>query len=219
MELIFGTIAALLPIVNPFSTAPLFISLTEGYSNAERNNQAKKGVIYMCGILLVFLVAGTFIMKFFGLSLPGMRIAGGILVSGVGLGMLKPKDTEHTDAERAEAATKRDISFTPLAMPSLSGPGAISVVIGMSSIARGSWMDYIYIALGILVVALIVYFILRSSARLVKLLGVNGLHAMTKIMGFIILCVGVQFVVTGVLGVLTGDEIKTFIQSFTNVIF
>lgn len=214
MELIFGTIAALLPIVNPFSTAPMFLSLTEGYPEAERNNQAKKGVIYMTAILLVFLVAGTFIMNFFGLSLPGMRIAGGILVSGVGMGMLNPKDSTHTEAEAKEAAAKRDISFTPLAMPSLSGPGAISVVIGMSSIAKGSWLDYMYIALGILAVATIVYFTLRSSTRLVKLLGVNGLHAMTKIMGFIILCVGVQFVVTGVLGVITGEQMKEFIESF-----
>lgn len=213
MELIFGTIAALLPIVNPFSTAPMFLSITESYSVAERNNQAKKGVIYMSAILLTFLVAGTFIMNFFGLSLPGMRIAGGILVSGVGMSMLKPKDTEHTDEEKKEATVKQDISFTPLAMPSLSGPGAISVVVGMSSIAKGDWLDYVYIAAGILVVAVIVYFILRSSTGLVKLLGVNGLHAMTKIMGFIILCVGVQFVVTGVLGVLTGDEVKAFIQS------
>ncbi len=214
MELIFGTIAALLPIVNPFSTAPMFLSLTEGYSEAERNLQAKKGVMYMSAILLVFLLAGSFIMNFFGLSLPGMRIAGGILVSGVGMGMLKPKDSEHTEAEAKEAKAKQDISFTPLAMPSLSGPGAISVVIGMSSIAQGYWLDYVYIALGILAVAAIVFFTLRSSTRLVKLLGVNGLHAMTKIMGFIILCVGVQFVVTGVLGVLTGDQIKEFIQSF-----
>ncbi len=214
MELIFGTIAALLPIVNPFSTAPMFLSLTEGYTEAERNVQAKKGVMYMSAILLVFLVAGTFIMNFFGLSLPGMRIAGGILVSGVGMGMLKPRDSEHTEAEVKEAKAKQDISFTPLAMPSLSGPGAISVVIGMSSIAQGDWLDYIYIAAGILAVAAIVFLTLRSSTRLVKLLGVNGLHAMTKIMGFIILCVGVQFVVTGVLGVLTGDQIKEFIQSF-----
>ncbi len=216
MELIFGTIAALLPIVNPFSTAPMFLSLTEGYSEAERNLQAKKGIMYMSAILLVFLVAGTFIMNFFGLSLPGMRIAGGILVSGVGMGMLKTKDSDHTEAEEKEAKEKRDISFTPLAMPSLSGPGAISVVIGMSSIAKGSWLDYLYIALGILAVATIVFFILRSSTKLVKFLGVNGLHAMTKIMGFIILCVGVQFVVTGVLGVLTGEQIKDFILSFQN---
>jgi multiple antibiotic resistance protein len=216
MELIFGTIAALLPIVNPFSTAPMFLSLTESYTAEERNKQAKQGVIYMSAILLVFLVAGTFIMNFFGLSLPGMRIAGGILVSGVGMGMLKPEDSHHTEAEANEAKTKQDISFTPLAMPSLSGPGAISVVIGMSSIAKGDWLDYAYIAIGIVAVALIVYVILRSSTRLVKWLGVNGLHAMTKIMGFIILCVGVQFVVTGVLGVLTGDQIREFIMSLHN---
>lgn len=215
MELIFATIASLLPIVNPFSTAPMFLSLTESYSEMERNKQAKQGVLYMVAILLVFLVAGTFIMNFFGLSLPGMRIAGGILVSGVGMGMLKPKDNEQTEEETKEAQTKRDISFTPLAMPSLSGPGAISIVIGMSSIAEGYWLDYVYIALGILVVAAIVYITLRSSTKLVRFLGVNGLHAMTKIMGFIILCVGVQFIVTGVMGVLTGDQIREFIESFS----
>lgn len=214
MELIFATIASLLPIVNPFSTAPMFLSLTESYSEIERNKQARQGVLYMVAILLVFLVAGTFIMNFFGLSLPGMRIAGGILVSGVGMGMLKPKDNfEQTEEETKEAEAKQDISFTPLAMPSLSGPGAISVVIGMSSIAHGHWLDYVYIALGILVVAAIVYITLRSSTKLVRFLGVNGLHAMTKIMGFIILCVGVQFIVTGVMGVLTGDQIREFIES------
>ncbi len=214
MELILGTIAALLPIVNPFSTAPMFLSLTESHSVAERNRQARQGVIYMSAILIVFLIAGTFIMNFFGLSLPGMRIAGGILVCGVGMSMLKPKDTEHTESEMKEAVSKQDISFTPLAMPSLSGPGAISVVIGMSSITNGYWLDYVYIALGILAVALIVYITLRSSTRMVRLLGVNGLHAMTKIMGFIILCVGVQFVVTGVMGVATGDQMREFILSF-----
>ncbi len=214
MELILGTIAALLPIVNPFSTAPMFLSLTESFSKTERTQQATRGVIYMSAILLMFMVAGTFIMNFFGLSLPGMRIAGGILVAGVGMNMLKPKDDfGQTKAESKEVKTKQDISFTPLAMPSLSGPGAISVVIGMSSVAGRQWIDYLYIAIGILAVATIVYITLRSSTRLVQVLGVNGLHAMTKIMGFIILCVGVQFIVTGVLGVLTGEEIQEFIRS------
>ncbi|MDX9732440.1 MAG: MarC family NAAT transporter [Bdellovibrionales bacterium] len=216
MELIFGTIAALLPIVNPFSTAPMFLSLTESCTEEERARQARQGVIYMAAILLTFLVAGTFIMNFFGLSLPGMRIAGGILVSGVGMGMLKAKDEHQTEEERKEAVAKRDISCTPLAMPSLSGPGSISVVIGMSSIAKGNWFDHLFIAIGILIVAVVVFGILRSSSRLVKFLGVNGLHAMTKIMGFIILCVGVQFVVTGVLGVLTGDQIREFLSSINS---
>lgn len=212
MQLIFVTLAALIPIINPFSIGPMFLALTQDYSEQERKVQAKKGVIYMTMILLVCLVGGSLIMNFFGLSLPGMRIAGGILVAGVGLGMLKPKDNfERTDDEMNEAIEKADISFTPLAMPSLSGPGAISVVIGLGSLVE-EWYDYGFIALGILLVAVIVFVVLRSATKLVKVLGVNGLHAMTKIMGFIILCVGVQFVVNGVMGIITGDEMLEFIR-------
>ena len=88
----------------------------------------------------------------------------------------------------------------PLAMPSLAGPGAISVTIGLATLVE-VWWQYLAIAAGILVVAAIVFTTLRLSTRLVVVLGVSGLHAMTRIMGFLILCVGVQFVVNGVMGV------------------
>jgi multiple antibiotic resistance protein len=213
MELIFATIAALLPIINPFSTAPLFLSLTQNDTDDYRNEQATKGVIYMLAILIVSLVGGSFIMSFFGLSLPGMRIAGGILVAGVGMNMLKPHDDNDntTPDEQKEGVNKKDISFTPLAIPSLSGPGSISVVIGMSSLANGV-SDYCYIALGIIFVACVALLVLRSATKLVTVLGVNGLHAMTKIMGFLILCVGIQFVIHGIMDILTGDEMFEFLK-------
>lgn len=206
MELAIATIVALLPIINPFSTAPMFLAITEGDTDAERREQARKAVIYMVCILVAFLVGGTFIMQFFGLSLPGLRIAGGILVAGVGMRMLYPKDDAgQTRAEHQESKRKRDVSFTPLAMPSLAGPGAISVTIGLTSLAT-SWLDFAAIIFGILVVAGIVFLTLRLSTRLVGIMGVNGLHAMTKIMGFLILCVGIQFVVNGVIGVASSPE-------------
>ena len=207
LEIIIATIISLLPIINPFSTAPLFLAITEGDTDAERNEQARKAVIYMVCILVAFLLAGTFIMKFFGLSLPGLRIAGGIIVAGVGMRMLYPKDkVEQTDDEHAESRQKADVSFTPLAMPSLAGPGAISVTIGLTSLAD-SWWDYTAILLGIFVVAGVVLLTLRLSTRMVHFLGVNGLHAMTRVMGFLILCVGVQFVVNGIIGVASDPEL------------
>jgi multiple antibiotic resistance protein len=163
-------------------------------------------------ILVAFLVGGTFIMKLFGLSLPGLRIAGGILVAGVGMRMLYPKDdTGQTEAERRESKRKRDVSFTPLAMPSLAGPGAISVTIGLTSLAT-SLIEFAAIIAGILVVAAMVYVTLRLSTRLVRVLGVSGLHAMTRIMGFMILCVGVQFIVNGIIGVASSPELINAIQ-------
>jgi multiple antibiotic resistance protein len=213
MELIFAAIAALLPIINPFSTAPLFLAMTEGYSERERQDQAQRGVIYMVCILTAFLVGGSFIMNFFGLSLPGLRIAGGILVAGVGMRMLYPKDNHgQTPAEESEAKAKADIAFTPLAMPSLSGPGAISVTIGLTSMAT-STLHYVSIFVGILIVAGIVLAVLRASTKLVRLLGVNGLHAMTKIMGFLILCVGIQFVVNGVRGIASDPDLLAAIRA------
>jgi multiple antibiotic resistance protein len=215
MELAIATVVALLPIINPFSTAPMFLAITEGDTETERREQARKAVIYMVCILVAFLVGGTFIMQFFGLSLPGLRIAGGILVAGVGMRMLYPKDTDQTSAEHQESKRKRDVSFTPLAMPSLAGPGAISVTIGLTSLAT-SWLDFVAIILGILLVAIMVFVTLRLSTRLVGVLGVNGLHAMTKIMGFLILCVGVQFIVNGVIGVASSPELINGILQVIN---
>lgn len=217
MQLAIATLIALLPIINPFSTAPMFLSITEGDTDAERREQAGKAVIYMVCILVAFLVGGTFIMKFFGLSLPGLRIAGGILVAGVGMRMLYPKDDGgQTRAEHMESKRKRDVSFTPLAMPSLAGPGAISVTIGLTSLAR-SWLDFASIIVGILLVAVLVYATLRLSTGLVRLLGVNGLHAMTRIMGFLILCVGVQFIVNGIVEVVYSPElINGVLQAIDN---
>lgn len=198
IELIFATLAALLPIVNPFSTAPLFLAITEGQDEATRVEQARKGVIYMVAILGTFLVAGTLIISFFGISLPGVRIAGGILIGRVAFRMLYPPDEgELTPDEAKESKQKRDISFFPLAMPSLSGPGSIAVTISMATLAT-NWWDYFAIFIGIAILGGLVFITLRLSGNLTRLLGVNGVHAMTKIMGFLIFCIAIQFIVTGV---------------------
>lgn len=202
-ELILGTAIGLLPIINPFAAAPVFLAITEGDSDARRRQQARMGCVYMVLILVSFLVGGSFIMSFFGISIPGIRVAGGLMVAGIGLGMLRPpRPTAETEKERAEARAKRDISFTPLAMPQLSGPGSIAVTVGFTSLAT-HWLDYVAITLGIMVVAVISYITLRLSTSIVRLIGVNGMSAVTKIMGFLLLCVGVQFVVNGVIAIAT----------------
>lgn len=197
-ELIFLTVASLLPIINPFSTAPLFLAITEGFDKETRNSQATKGVIYMVCILGVFLVAGTLIINFFGISLPGVRIAGGILIGRIAFKMLYPPDRVNlTPEEEKESAQKEDISFFPLAMPSLSGPGSIAVIISMATLTN-DWFEYLAIFIGILILAVIVWGTLRVSGELTRLLGVNGIHAMTKVMGFIIFCIAIQFIVNGI---------------------
>lgn len=199
LELAFITIAALLPIVNPFSTAPLFLAITEGQSPETRREQGKKGVIYMIAILSTFLVAGTLIMSAFGISLPGVRIAGGILIGRVAFRMLYPPERgEISDEEKQETRKKQDISFFPLAMPSLSGPGSIAVTISLATLVT-NWWEYLAIFFGIVVIGAIVLVTLRLSGNLTRYLGVNGVLAMTKIMGFLIFCIAIQFIVNGLL--------------------
>jgi multiple antibiotic resistance protein len=205
-ELILGTVIALLPIINPFASTPVFLAITEGDTEVQRERQARRGCLYMVAILVLSLIGGTFIMNFFGISIPGLRIAGGLLVSGIGLSMLSSRTPAQEERERDAARAKRDISFTPLAMPMLSGPGSIAVTIGFTSLAETP-LDYAAIILGIIVVAFISYLVLRISSRIVQVIGINGMSALTKIMGFLLLCIGIQFVVNGLLGVATDPEV------------
>ena len=201
-QLILGTVVALLPLINPLASAPTFLAITEGDSRERRLQQLRMACIYMVMILVSFLVGGTFIMKFFGISIPGLQIAGGLLVAGIGSGMLMapPRELEQTDAAQVAARAKRDVSFSPLAMPMMSGPGSIAVTIGFTSLAS-DWIDYGAIILGIVIVAIISYLVLRLSERVVGIIGINGMNALSKVMGFLILCIGIQFVVNGVLGI------------------
>jgi multiple antibiotic resistance protein len=203
-ELILGTVIALLPLIKPLASAPTFLAITEGDTHERRLQQLRNACIYMIVILVSFLVGGTFIMNFFGISIPGLRIAGGLLVAGIGSSMLMApgRDPKRSDAAEEEARAKRDVSFSPLAMPMLSGPGSIAVTIGFTSLAT-QWLDYVAIILGIAVVAVITYGTLRLSERVVLVIGVNGMNAVSKVMGFLILCIGIQFVVNGILGIVT----------------
>jgi len=104
-ELIIGTVIALLPIINPLAAAPSFLAITEGDSRERRLQQLRHACFYMVGILVSFLIGGTFIMSFFGISIPGLRIAGGFLVAGIGSAMLlgAPRDPRPDDPAEAEA--------------------------------------------------------------------------------------------------------------------
>ena len=212
-QLILGTIVALLPVINPVASTPVVLTITEGDTEERRTHQVKMGCFYMVVILVSCLFGGSFIIRFFGISIPGIRIAGGLLVSGLALSMLAtPREDSDERRRREEARAKRDISLTPLAMPMLSGPGSIAVTMGFSSLAD-HWLDYAAIILGIVTVAVISYLTLRLSGRMVRLVGANGMNALNKFMGFLLLCIGVQFVVNGVTNIATDPDLLRAIHT------
>jgi len=108
-----------------------------------------------------------------------------------------PDNVDLTPEEEKGSVKKEDISFFPLAMPSFSGPGSIAVIINMATLTD-NWLEYFAIFIGILILAIIVWGTLRISGEMTRLHGVNGIHAMTKIMGFIIFCIAIQFIVNGI---------------------
>jgi len=197
--LLFASFTSLFSVVNPLAAMPLFLSLTDRYTEKERIRIAKKASFYMFGILFIFLFVGTYILSFFGISLAGIRIAGGLIIMRAAYSMLNPEKggRKLTDEDEAAALEKEDISFSPLALPLLSGPGSIAVVIGFATQA-GDFDDYLINSISIVLVVLLTYIILRLAPISAKYIGPTGLNVMTRLMGFIALAISVQFILSGI---------------------
>ena len=196
----FGTLIALIPITNPIGAIPIFYSLTVHSTPNYRLEQARKIAINVVGVLLTFLLIGKLILSFFGLSLGVLRIAGGLIVGHTAWEMVTAR-RRLTPVEQQDAADKDDISFTPMAVPIIGGPGAIGVVLGLSTQAN-HWNDYVGCGLGIGLLGLIVYGSLRLGEPLVEKLGATGLGALNRILGFLILSIAVQLISHGLFDLL-----------------
>lgn len=193
------------------------MSITGDKTKKERQNQAFKASVYTVGILITFLIAGTVIMEFFGISIPGLRIAGGVMVIRVAFSMLQAKENEMKPATKEEASEKKDVSFTPLAMPSLSGPGVIAVTIGLSA-GTDQWLDYSAIVLGIILTVLAAFLTLRASDKILNFFGNTGMNALSKIMGFLLLCVGIQFLINGITEIIVAEQfLQRLIENIQSV--
>jgi multiple antibiotic resistance protein len=200
-------VAGLLPIANPFSTAPVFLAVSTNLDSESKKKLLKLTCIYMFSILIIFLLAGALILSFFGISVSALRIAGGLIITVLGFRMLFPdmgKDKPEVTVHTYEQA--KGLAFTPLAMPMLSGPGSIAVIISMAAkisenesfLLRLS--GYAVVGIGILATVTLCWLVLRSSTKIIKILGPTGIDALTRIMGFILICIGVEFAVSGIKG-------------------
>lgn len=196
-----GTFISLFSIVDPPMAAPLFVTLTDGQSPEQRNQVARRASMFSFAILGIFFITGSLILNFFQISIDALRIAGGLMILSSAYGMLNKKDSldEVEENEAKKKANKHDdIAFSPLAMPILSGPGAIAVIIGMTANAGGSILKYVVILLAIMAVCFSSYITMRISDTIMNRMGPTIVKAFTRIMGFILLCVGVQFLVNGI---------------------
>lgn len=201
MELFLISFGALFSIMNPLGTVPVFVGLTGDNTKKERAVISFWTAIDVLAILLLSFFAGKFILSFFGISLNALKIAGGLIIASSGFALLTGKFREHKGMKRdriQEDIHSRDsISLTPLAIPMLAGPGTISLLIAYNQ--EYQLTNEILILVGAMVfVSFTIYLILKSAHLIVKFLGASGINALSRIIGFIVIAIGVEYIISSV---------------------
>ncbi len=190
---------ALLAIVDPPGNVGIVLGITEADEPHHRRRQILRGHIWALALLVVFLFAGRAVLMWFGLTVDAVRVGGGLILLKIGFDLLTAEEkTKHSAEEDADSRTRKDVSFFPLAMPLIAGPGAITVV--LSSAVEGSQQSTEYwlgALVAIFAVILISWLILNSATGVLRMLGKSGVAAITRIMGFLIICISVQMILVG----------------------
>lgn len=193
------TILGLLPIMNPPAAATVLLGLSKGKDKSYIVSQTKSTGLYLFIALCISFFIGASVLELFSISIPSLRLGGGIIIVAIGFNMLFPR------AESKASPTDQDsIALVPLTIPSLCGPGSMAMIISLAAqIATyenhiSILSVYIGIVMGLAIVTLIATFTLTMAYPLLKALGQNGINAFTRIMGFLLICMGVQFFTLGI---------------------
>lgn len=198
MEFSLMALSSVFFVVDPFATIPAFLVMTAADSESKRSRMARQAAWTCLFILSVFAVAGSVIFRLFGISPPAFKIAGGLLLFLVALDMLQAKrsGTQEVSEERAEGLEKEEVGVTPIGIPMLAGPGAISTVMVLMGQAR-NWWSVLPVFAAIAVTALASFFIPAIANRVRGLLGEIGIRILMRLMGLVLVAIAVQFVVNG----------------------
>jgi multiple antibiotic resistance protein len=198
VTLFLTSVISLFSLINPLSAIPVFISLTSNYSIALLKRTIQKTAFYVFCVCIVSFYLGVFILDFFGITIHALQLAGAIIISRSGFLLLNSQHKNDIQGPvKEESVNKEDISFSPLAMPLLAGPGSISLLINLS-ITSKDWVSNSIIVGAISVVCLLIFLILYTAPKVLKHLGQGGLRSMSKIMGFIVLALGIQMAVSSI---------------------
>jgi multiple antibiotic resistance protein len=197
MELFLSIFAALFSVINPLGTVPVFVGLTQTDSKINRDKTAFWTSINVLAILLISFFAGKFVLQFFGISINSLRMAGGLIIASSGFALLTGSFTKHKGMKKssvqADIETRSEVSLTPLAIPMLAGPGSISLLITYNQTMQ-SVSGISLAVMAILAVCGCVYAVLRTSHAIVKSLGASGINAISRIIGFIVIAIGIEYI-------------------------
>ncbi|WP_370681367.1 MarC family NAAT transporter [Comamonas sp. GB3 AK4-5] len=210
IQLVGLGLALLLPLANPLTSMTLLLSLGGQLPHIERQRQIKEATMYVVGIMLVAYYGGSWIMQTFSISIPSLQIAGGLIVASIGFSMLFPSsrldETPEADAVSQQQGKRKppNIAFVPLALPGTAGPGTIAMIISGAASLRPSvtdgyapWVLTVAPLLIFALLGLLFWVVLRFADRIAELLGAGGVEAISRVMGFLLVCMAVQFVIDG----------------------
>lgn len=210
MELFIYIFVALFSVINPLGAVPIFVGLTQDDSDKERQRISFWTAINVFLILFISFFIGQYVLAFFGISIDALRIAGGFIIVNSGFSLLNRKFSRgrgvHKEVE-SDAQKRNDIALTPLAIPMLAGPGSISLLIAM-------YQDYqqfdqqVSACLAMGAVALVIFLVMRSAHYLARLLGASGIVAISRIIGFIVIAIGVQYITSSVVNIVENIHFK-----------
>ncbi|MCE9678750.1 YchE family NAAT transporter [Shewanella sp. AS1] len=195
----------LIAIINPIGLLPVFVSLTSHQTDVERNLTAKHANIAVVIILLVTIIAGQHILNMFSISLSAFRIAGGSLIAIIAMSMLQGKlgEVKRNQEEDREASAMESVAVVPLALPIMAGPGAISSVIVFGA-QHNSMSDLIGMSLTVVIFGLTSFALFKMAPMLYKWLGKTGINVITRLMGLLMLSIGIEVMAAGFKGLFPG---------------
>jgi len=196
-EFALVSFGSLFSIVDPFAAVPAFLALTAREPELERSRIATRAVLTTFAILSTFALAGAYVFSFFGITIPAFRIAGGVLLFGVALEMVKAQKSSTRSTQDELDEEHGDIGIVPLGMPLLSGPGSIAAVMVLAARAH-SFGERLTLHAVILLIALVCLVVLRSAGLVARALGQTGLNVLSRLMGLLLAAVAVQFVLDGI---------------------
>ena len=199
LQYLLFCLSTLFTVVNPLGITPIFAAMTEKFSNDDQKRIAQKGILTGSIVLIVFTLLGSFIFRFYGITVEAFQIMGGVIFFRSGLRMLDAQvgRSRTTQSERDEFKDSDELAISPIGVPLITGPGAITGVVILSGKGTSEY-SILVLLLSVIITMSLFYLILRASNYLAKRIGIAGMRVIERMMGLILMVIAVQFIINGV---------------------
>ncbi len=199
LQYLIFCLSTLFAVINPLGITPIFVAMTEKYNSETRSKIARKGIITGSVILIVFTLLGSIIFQFYGITVEAFQIMGGIIFFRSGMRMLDAKvgRSRTTESEREEFKDTDEIAISPIGVPLITGPGAITGVVILSGKAPTNF-SVLVLLFSVIISMFIFYFILKAGNYIGQKIGIAGMRVIERMMGLILMVIAVQFIINGI---------------------